>query len=103
MLSATLALLTTSQRQFIESMSHLVVDVSDPDRRIKESSDSEYDSKRLLRQAPRYVNKVVRSDKKIDRELLLLYRAKNAKNTVKRELPPDLDRLNQNTTIVSEL
>ena len=40
-----------------------------------ESADSELESRELKRQAPRYVNKIVYSDKRMDQELVLLYRA----------------------------
>ena len=65
-------------------MSHLVVDQKVFDHQIKvNSTDSERDSRELKRESPRYVNKIVYSDKRIDRRLVLLYRALNIEKDIK--------------------
>ena len=58
-------------------MSHLVIDFDKEAVDDSKSSDHSEESKES-RQALNYVNQIVRSDKKIDRRLVLLHKALNS-------------------------
>ena len=60
-------------------MSHLVVDSKE--REIKKT-DSESEILEEQEQASKYINQIVHSDSKIDRELILLHRALNTKEKI---------------------
>ena len=59
-------------------MSHLVVGKKILEGEMPQSADSDQESRELVRQAPIYVKKIVDSDKRINQELLLLYRSMHA-------------------------
>ena len=74
-------------------MSHLVVENKVFGSREAESTDSEMDSKELKRQTSTSINKIVYSDKKIDRGLVLLYKASKTKENLSfKSAQNDFDR-----------
>ncbi len=68
-------------------MSHLVVDHKDlKSKKEADLTNSELESEELKQHSPKYVNQIVCSDKKIDQQLILLYRALNARKYLSKEL-----------------